>query len=89
MNFITTTELRTKSKDIVKTLAEGNSIDIIHRSRLVGIIKPAKNKPKIFNAKRVTELAREMNLPHLSYAEREKRYRDHLMKKYGKNISGR
>lgn len=36
---------------------------------------------------RLKELARELNLPKTSYKEREKRYRKHLMDKYGKNIS--
>ncbi len=89
MNFITTTELRTKSKDLIKTLQEGRSIDLIHRSRLVGIIKPTKEQPKVFNAKKIAQIAKAMNLPKLSYAQREKRYRKHLMEKYGKGISGR
>lgn len=89
MQVVTTTQLRTKSKDLVKTLAEGRSIDLIHRSRIVGTIKPAGEKPNIFNAKKVAQIAKDMNLPGLSYAQREKRYREHLMKKYGKGLSGR
>ena len=32
-------------------------------------------------------LIKDLNLPKTSYEEREKRYRKHLMKKFGKNIS--
>lgn len=89
MNYITTTDLRTKSKDLIKTLREGRSVDLIHRSRLVGVIKPTKEQPKVFNAKRFAKLVTALNLSPITYAEREKNYREHIMKKYGKGISGR
>ncbi len=36
---------------------------------------------------KLKQLAKDLNLPKTSYEEREKRYRKHLMKKFGKNIS--
>lgn len=89
MQVITTTELRTKSKELVKSLQEGRSINLIHRSQVVGEIKP------IFNAKPLTEegikriqkAAKKLNLPKLSYNGRERIYRRHLMEKYGKDLS--
>ena len=89
MQVITTTELRTKSKELVNALQEGHSVDLIHRSKVVGEIKP------IYDAKPLTKegieqlkkLAQALNLPKLSYKERERRYRKHLMEKYGKSIS--
>ncbi|MBI2086209.1 hypothetical protein HYT74_02620 [Candidatus Daviesbacteria bacterium] len=45
MQFITTTELRTKSKELVKTLQEGNSVYLIHRSKVIATIMP-KNDPQ-------------------------------------------
>lgn len=87
MNFITTTDLRTKSSDLIDSLKRGQSLSLIHRSKIVGVIKPAEEEPKRFNAKEVAKIAKQMNLPRLSFAEREKRYRDHLVKKYGKGIS--
>lgn len=36
---------------------------------------------------KLKQLAKDLNLPKTSYKEREKRYRKHLMDKYGKNIS--
>lgn len=89
MQVISTTQLRTKSKDLVKALQEGQSVDLIHRSRLVAVIKPTIDQPKVFNAKRFARLVKALNLPPTTYAERERRYREHMMKKYGKNISGR
>lgn len=89
MQYITTTQLRTKSKELVKTLQEGRSVDLIHRSRLIGAIKPVQAKPKVFNAERFKKIVDKLNLPSTTYAQREKIYRDHLMRKYGKGISGR
>lgn len=87
MQTITTTELRTKSKELIKTLKQGRSIELIHRSKVVGEIKPKIYDPKPFDPDKVAEIAKKMNLPHLSYKERDRRYRAHLMKKYGKALS--
>jgi len=89
MQMITTTELRTKSKELVKALREGRSVELVHRSQLVGEIKPTFGAKPLTEAgiKKIQEAAKKLNLPKLSYKEREKRYRAHLMKKYGKGIS--
>ena len=87
MDYITTTELRTKSKELVKLLKDGFSVDLIHRSRVVGEIKPKIYDPKPFDPDKFLKIVKKLNLPKLSYKEREKRYRAHLMKKYGKGIS--
>lgn len=87
MQVITTTQLRTKSKELVKVLQEGRSVDLIHRSKIVGEIKPKIHDPKPFDPDKVAEIAGKLNLPKLSYKERERRYRAHLMKKYGKSLS--
>lgn len=86
MQYITTTELRTKSKKLVEILREGRSVDLIHRSKVVGEIKPKKYNPKPFDADKFLKFVEKLNLPKTTYAEREKRYRAHLMKKYGKNL---
>jgi len=88
MQTISTTQLRTKSKDLVITLLAGNSVDLIHRSKVIGIVKPKKEKIKLFDAKKIEEITKKMNLPKLTYEEREKRYREHLMKKYGQGLPG-
>jgi len=87
MQYITTTELRTKSKELVNSLSRGESVILIHRSRVVGQIKPKTPEPKVFNTERFVEITKKLNLPELSHKERERRYRKHLMDKYGKNIT--
>lgn len=87
MQVITTTELRTKSKELIKTLQEGRTVELIHRSKVVGEIKPKIYDPKPFDPDKVAEIVKKLNLPKLSYKEREKRYRKHLMEKYGKGLS--
>ncbi len=87
MEYITTTHLRTKTSQLVNSLKKGNSVSLIHRSKIVGIIEPAKNPPKTFDAAKFKQLVKSLNLPQTTYAQREKRYRAHLMKKYGKGLS--
>ena len=88
MNYITTTQLRTQSSDLIANLKAGRSIGLIHRSKIVATISPTTdNPPKLFNAKRFGKLVDELNLPKTTYAERERRYRKHLMEKYGQGLS--
>lgn len=89
MNYITTTDLRTKSSQLVADLKRGAKISLIHRSRIIGEIKP-KNEPRALTKSdivRLKKLAIELNLPKLSYKQREKIYRKHLIRKYGKGLS--
>ena len=89
MDYITTTNLRTQSSKLVSELKKGNSISLIHRSKVVGVITPRKEPKALTKAdiNKLKKLAKELNLPKLSYSEREKRYRKHLVKKYGEDIS--
>lgn len=89
MDYITTTQLRTKSPKLIEELKKGSSIKLIHRSRIVGVIKPQK-EPKVLtktDINKLRELAKKLNLPKTSYEEREIIYRNHLEKKYGKGLS--
>ena len=88
MNTITTTQLRTQTPELLEALLYGQSIDLIHRSQVVGEIKPKKvQEPKHFDAKRFDKLAKELNLKPIGNKQAMKNYREHLMKKYGKGIS--
>lgn len=89
MNYITTTGLRTKSTQLVNSLSRGNIISLIHRSKIIGEIKPKKEARILTKTdiKQLKKLANLLNLPKLSYKERERRYRKHLMEKYGKGLS--
>lgn len=89
MDYITTTDLRTKSSQLVSDLKKGLKISLIHRSRIVGVIKP-KKEPRILTKSDINQLkklAEDLNLPKTSYEEREKIYRKHLIHKYGKGLS--
>ena len=49
---ITSTQLRTNTKDLVKALKKGKIVHLIHRSQIVGIIYPTA---KIFAEKQKLE----------------------------------
>lgn len=87
MQVITTTELRTKSKELVKTLQEGRSIELIHRSRVVGEIKPKIYDPKPFDPDKFAKIVKKLNFPKLSLRQIEVRYRAAMMKKHGQGLS--
>jgi len=90
MNYITTTDLRTKSSQLVNSLIKGEPVTLIHRSKIVGVINPAKEEPQPLTKSDIHSIqktAESMNLPKLSYLEREKRYHKHLIEKYGKDLS--
>ncbi len=89
MDYITTTDLRTKSSQLIDALEKGMEVSLIHRSQLVAIIKPkSKMKPlKNTDIVELKELAKSANLPKMSYDDRKRAYTEHLLKKYGKDIS--
>lgn len=88
MRVITTTELRTKSKQLIEALREGYSVDLIHRSRVVGKFQPAQVAQPLTKAdiEQIQKFAVDLNLPKLSYRERERRYGHYLTQKYGKSL---
>lgn len=87
MQVITTTQLRTKSKDLVKSLEEGRSVDLIHRSKIVGEIRPKIYDPKPFDARKFAKLVEKLDLPNLTIKQREARYREAMERKHGKSLS--
>lgn len=86
MQYITTTDLRTKSSQLVNILKNGGSVSLIHHSKVIGKIQPDQ-EPKPFDAKKFKKLVNGLNLPKTTYTQREKIYRKHLMEKYGPNLS--
>ena len=86
MNYLTTTQLRTQTSKIVDTLKKKGTISLIHRSKVVGIIRPVI-EVKPFNPEAFERLVKELRLPPTTSAQRERRYRRHLIKKYGQGIS--
>ena len=89
MNYITTTQLRTKTSELVKVLQEGRSVDLIHRSKVVGEIKPAQ--PPLITITNLEELRKALRAAKpkklIPRSQRDKIYRKHLMEKYGKDLS--
>jgi len=93
MKYIKSTDLRYKTSSIVSQLRDGESFYLIHRSEVVGEIVPRKkdkqvNKP--FDPVAFKEFLEGLKpVPHLTDEERERNYRKHFEKKYGKYISRR
>jgi hypothetical protein len=87
MEYITTTELRTKTKELVAALREGRSVNLIHRSKVVGQIKPDIYEPKHFNTQKFKQTIEKLNFPHLTARQIDARYRAAMAKKHGKSIS--
>jgi len=83
MHYITTTDLRTKSKELVKVLQEGHSVNLIHRSKIVGEIKPKIYDPKPFDPDSFAKIVKKLNFPKLTPKQIETRYRVAMMKKHG------
>jgi hypothetical protein len=87
MEFITTTELRTKSPQLLDQLSLGRSIRLIHRSKFVGIIKPAnKNRYKTISSQNLQEKIDNLSLPLLTIKEIDRRYRIAMTKKHGQGL---
>lgn len=87
MNLITTTELRTRIPEVITMLLAGRSIELIHRSKVIGEIQPKMRIPKPFDPDRFIAAISKLNLPKLTDKQLENNYRKHMMKKYGKSIS--
>ncbi len=86
MNYITTTELRTRSSELIDFLLAGETVDLIHRSSIVGTIIPKEEEPENLtkeDIRKITQALNLLNLPSTTPSERAKNYHLHLKKKYG------
>lgn len=87
MEFITMTQLRTRSPQILDQLSLGRSIRLIHRSKFVGIIKPANiNRYKTINSQILQEKIDKLSLPIMTIKEIDRRYRIAMTKKHGQGL---
>lgn len=87
MNYITTTQLRTKSTELVNALSKGDSVSLVHRSRVIGKVVPDNNREiKTINVKRLEYKINKLSLPKLSLKEIDRRYRIAMEKKHGKGL---
>lgn len=92
MKYITTTQLRTKSKELIDTLRDGDSVTLIHRSQEVGVIQPQTNTTE-YKTVNVEELQKAINnldldLPD-SLEEQDAVYHREMIKKHGSHLSRR
>lgn len=84
---MTTTNLRTKTTQLVSALKKNNRISLIHRSKIVAIIQPVQTSGKPFDARLFAHYLKEVKLVPTSPKLRKIIYQARLNKKYGKNIS--
>ena len=87
MNYITTTQLRTQTSAFVEALLAGKSINLIHRSKNLGILTLETSSVKTTNHTRLAKSIDDLKLPYLSPVQAKKNYSDYMAKKYGKSIS--
>lgn len=87
MQYITTTQLRTMSTDLVAALSAGDHVDLIHRSRVVGEIKPKILNPKPFDPDVFLKTMKKSKLKKYTTTQLKRNYHEHMMKKYGQGIS--
>ncbi len=91
MNFITTTQLRTKTRELTRALSRGEKVKLVHRSRIVGTIEPDATQKKPLSREDIKKLkALFTSMKPKKLIPRNKRdyyYRKHLMEKHGKHLS--
>lgn len=88
MQYITFTELRTKSHNLAKALEKGEEIKLVRKSKIVGKIIPDNSTIiKTIDAKKLQAKIDQLNLPSLTMKEIDRRYRIAMMKKHGQGIS--
>ncbi len=85
MEMLTTTNLRTQSSQLVNLLKKGTSVSLVHRSQIIGLIKPQQGEAVVFkDARKFAKLLSELNLvTKLTDKQRDEMYAAHLTKKYG------
>lgn len=87
MQYITTTQLRTMSTELVKTLFEGEEVLLLHRSRPIGNITPQSMRDKVIDSRILEAKIAKLGLPSLTSKEIDRRYRTAMMKKHGQGLS--
>lgn len=88
MNYITTTQLRTKTTDLVKSLLAGHSVKLVHRSQILGVITPPENKPaQPFDGNEYLSFTNNLKITKTSDVQRKKNYDEYIREKYGDDLS--
>ena len=90
MQFITTTNLRTQSSELIETLNKGDSVTLIHRSKPIALIQSLQSdatQPKKINVDSIIRAVNALNRPSLTIKEIDRLYRKAMMEKHGKHLS--
>ncbi len=89
MNLITTTELRTKTSDLVEKLLKGEEVELIHRSKVVAVIKPKKvSQSKRIDPKRFAMTLKKLEPKRkMTYKQIMKIYDHYMMYRHGPRVS--
>lgn len=84
MNYLTTTELRTKSAKLVDLLKRDIDVTLLHRSKIIGRISPQTADLGLKNLKGFKNFLKSL-LPTklIGPKKRSEIYRHHLVKRYG------
>jgi len=88
MQYITFTQLRTKTNNFAKALKKGEEVKLVRRSIVVGRVIPDKEiKIKTINAKKLQAKINKLNFPGITLQEIDRRYKAAIMKKHGQGLS--
>lgn len=87
--YISTTELREESSKVVKRLMEGMDMTLVHRSKIIGIIKPvsqtAKSVDDLSEFKKILSDIKPAKV--IPARKRQIIYRKYLRTRHGKSLS--
>lgn len=89
MQYITTTNLRTQTSKLVKTLKENGKVSLIHRSEVIGVIEPIEaTQGEPVTLEKLRAFLKAVKPKKLvPKSKRESVYRKRLMEKYGQGLS--
>lgn len=90
MEYISTTDLRTKSSQLIKALQKGKTIRLVYRSQVVGNISPQaplKTEKSEISLLDIHDYLVRIIPPKERDIDWKAIYRKELQKKYGKHLS--
>ncbi len=88
MNYISTTELRKKASVLKDSLRRGESVYLLHRSKVIGVVEPYIQEDKPATLKQLRKfISAFSSKDHIPDSQRRELYQAHLEDKYGKSVS--
>lgn len=88
MNYISTTELRTKAQQLRDSLSRGESVYLFHRSKVIGVVEPYEDNKVVATSTQLKRFSVKYRPKKLvSREDRKKVLLKHLEEKYGKRVS--